>query len=117
MAVGIGQVRQVDIEELFAPGTTMLRVRDNQVSGPIGRQIAQVVQCASERSIAIGQMPAMRTFPSSVIPRTSHVFGLGQVFNTSDALGDVGQILSWSSHPDILPEEFRSSRIRIGLKH
>jgi hypothetical protein len=52
--VDLGQrvVRRVDIEELGAAGTAMLRVREMDLTGPTGNEIPDIVQHAREHGVS-----------------------------------------------------------------
>jgi len=93
----------------------MLGVGDNQVFGLVGGQVAQIVQRSCERAVAVGGMAALRTGPSPIVARAFDAFGFGKVFNTRNALGDVGQVFAGSSHPDVLHEERNPSWKIVGL--
>jgi hypothetical protein len=86
-------------------GTAMLRIGDNQVSGAIRRQVAQIVQGAGENLVSIRPMSA----PGAIAPLEAappmDKLGFRQVFDTRDSFADVSRVLAWSSHPDYLPED------------
>lgn len=93
----------------------MLGVGDNQLSRPIGRQVAQVMQGAREDLVAIGRMAAVRAPLVLEGALAADDLRLRQVFDTGDALGWVGPIAARSGHRDVLPEGLHPSGASIGL--
>gem|GEM_PF-5419685 len=61
-------------------------------------QVPQVVQHPLRSAVPIGTVSALRARLPSKIPAAFDDLRLGQVLHASDALGGVGQVLSWSRH-------------------
>ena len=93
----------------------MLGVGDNQVSRPIGGQIAQVMQGAREDLVSIGRVAALRAPAALERALAADDLRLRQVFETRDTLGRVRSIAARSGHRDVLPEGLHPSGTSIGL--
>ena len=76
----------------------MLGVGQDEVAGPPGDEIAQVVEGALEDPVAVGAVAAARAGPPPVVAAAFAELGLGQVLDAGDALGGVGQVFSGSWH-------------------
>src|SRR5262249_8176017 len=98
VTAGCSQVSHVSVEILAAAGAIVLGIDQDQVAGPPGQGIAQVVEGASHQPITIGAMAAVWAGPPPVISALATEFGLGQVLDASDALGGVGSVFAGSWH-------------------
>jgi hypothetical protein len=97
MAAGVGQVGRVDVE-LLAAAAAALRAEQEDVAGPAGEGIAQVVEGAAGDPVAVGAMTAPRSGAPAVIAAADADLGLGQVLGPIDADGRVGAIFAGSWH-------------------
>jgi hypothetical protein len=93
------------MEVLVTTGTAMLRKGDNQVPWTVSRQVAQIMQGASEDLVPIRRMPAPRAFAFLEAAPSVDDFGFGQILDTRDSFADISRILAGSSHRDHLPED------------
>jgi len=98
VAAGVGQIGHVGVEILAAAGAVVLGVKHDEVTGPSGEGIAQVVKSASELMIAVGAMATARTGPVLAIPALTADLGLGQILDAAGALGGVGSVFAGSGH-------------------
>src|SRR4051812_743642 len=103
MAAGVGQVGGVGVEVLAAAAAVVLRAEQDDVAGPAGEGIAQVVEGAAGDPVAVGAMAAPRAGAAAVIAAADADLGLGQVLGSSDADGRVGAIFAGSWH-GVTPE-------------
>jgi hypothetical protein len=71
---------------------------DNEVNGAVSAGVAEVMQGARAHRIAAGAMATARAGSRRPIATAPLDARLGQVFDTSDTLGDVRDILTWTSH-------------------
>ncbi len=78
MAAGVGQVGGVGVEVLAAVSAVVLRTEQDDVAGPPGEGIAQVVKGAADEPIAGGLATAMRAGPAAVVAARDADLGLGQ---------------------------------------
>jgi hypothetical protein len=98
MAAGGGQVGGVGVEVLAAGAAIVLRAEQDDVAGPLGEGVAQVVEGAADEPIAVGAVPAMRARAPAVVAAADADVGLGQILGTSDAESRVGAIFAGSGH-------------------
>src|SRR3990172_6907420 len=105
VAVGGGQVREINVEVLAATGTTMLGIGDHQFLGAVGGQITQVMQPSGEDLVPIGQMPTQGALAPLEAASAPDNLRLRQVFNTRDSFRRIRRILAGPCHPDYLPED------------
>jgi hypothetical protein len=97
-AVGQRQVGHVTGEATTAVEAAMAGESDDQVNGAVRAGIAEVMEGTSAHGIATGAVttaPAGSRRPVATAPFDAR---LGQVFDTRDALGDIRDILPWTSH-------------------
>jgi hypothetical protein len=100
---GVSAVRQRQVGEIDGKATAtleaaMAREGDHQVNGAVGPSITEVVEGARAHRIAAGAAATARAgsrWPVAPAPLDAR---LGQVFDTRDALGAVGNVLTWTSH-------------------
>src|SRR5918993_4739342 len=93
MAAGVGQGGRVGVEVPATAGAIVLGVDQDDVAGPPGEGIAQVVEGPSGQTITVGAMPAAGAGTPPVISALAADLGLGQVLDTGDTLGGVGSVL------------------------
>jgi hypothetical protein len=97
-----GQIGRVGVEIMPTAGAMMLRVGEVEFVGSPGHQVTQVVQEAFDAPQAIGSSAASGALTAFVVSATWDAFGLGQVLDTSDALGLVAKVFTGSGHGDVL---------------
>lgn len=97
-AVRQSQVGEIDGEATATSEAAMPRESDNQVNRAVGPSVTEVVQGARACGLAAGAVAAARARPRWPVATAPLNPRLGQVFDTRDALGDVGDILTWTSH-------------------
>ncbi len=71
---------------------------DNQINGTTGPSITEIMEGTTAHGIAArrdGDSAGKVARPVATAPLDAR---LGQVFNTRDALGDIRDILTWTSH-------------------
>jgi hypothetical protein len=98
VAVGQGQVGNVTGEAAATAEAAMAGESDNQVNGAVGPRIAEVMEGTGSDSIAAGAVATARAGSRRPVATTPLETRLGEVFDTSDALGDIRDIFSWTSH-------------------
>jgi len=74
----------------------MLGIDENDVPGPAGEGIAQIMKGATGHAIAVGAMPTAGARPPPVISALAGNLGLGQVLDASDPHSGVGSIFAGS---------------------
>jgi hypothetical protein len=104
MAAGVGQLGGVGVEVLAAAAAVVLRAEQDDVAGPAGEGITQVVESAANDPIAVGAVTAPRAGAAAVVAAADTDLGLGQVLGPVDAEGRVGAIFAGSWH-GVPPEE------------
>ena len=72
-----GQVGHVGVEELAAAGAIVLGIEHDQVTGPAGESVAEVVEGAAGRPVAVGAVAAARAGPATVVAAADADLGLG----------------------------------------
>jgi hypothetical protein len=72
--------------------------RDNQVNRVVGPSITEVMKGTGADGIATGAVATARAGSRRPVATASLDAGLGEVFDTCDALGDIRDIFPWSSH-------------------
>ena len=101
MTAGVGQVGGVGVEVLAAAAAVVLRTKQDDVAGPPGKGIAQVVEGAAGDPVAVGAVTTPRAGAPPVVAAPDADLGPGQVLGSIDAEGRVGAIFagSWHSAP------------------
>jgi hypothetical protein len=99
MASGEGQIGRVGVEIMAAVRAVMLRIDEVDIAGTPGLQVAQETFGAPQ---SIGSSAATRASAPFIVAAADDDFGLGQVFDTSDALCHVGKVFTRSGHGNIL---------------
>jgi hypothetical protein len=98
MTAGRGQVGAVGVEVPAALRAEVLGVGQDQVAGPPGDEIPEVVEGALEDPVAVGAVAAAGARTPPIVAAASAEFGLGQVLDAGKALGRVGEVFSGSWH-------------------
>ena len=110
LAVGQSQVGNITGEATAAVEAAMAGESDNQVNGVVGPSITEVMEGTGAHGIATGAVATARAGSRRPVAAAPLDARLGQVFDTGDPLGNIGDILTWTSHgcsPDA--NAFRSS--------
>jgi hypothetical protein len=97
-AVRQSQVGEIDGKTTATVEAAMTRESDNQVNRTVGPRITEVVEGTRAHGIATGTVATARAasrWPAATAPLDPR---FGQVFDTRDALTDVRDILTWTSH-------------------
>jgi hypothetical protein len=97
-AVGQGQVGKIDGKATTTAGAAMAGESDHQIDGPFRPGVTEVMQGATAHSVAAGAAGAARAAACRPVAAAPLDPRPGQVFDTSDALGDIRDILTWISH-------------------
>jgi hypothetical protein len=98
LAVGQGQVGNIGGEATATVEAAMAGERDHQIDGAFGPSIAEVVEGARANGVATGAVTTARAGSRRPIAAAPLDAWLGQVFDVSDALGDIRDILPRTSH-------------------
>jgi hypothetical protein len=72
----------------------MLGIDQDEITGPPGEGVAQVVESASCQAVSVGAMAASRAGPPTIIAALAGDLGLGQIVDASGALGGVGAVFA-----------------------
>ena len=94
VAVRQSQVRNVTGEAAATAETAMAGESDNQVNGVVGPSIPEVMKGPGSDSIAAGTMATTWAGSRRPVATTPLKARLGEVFDTGDALGGIGGVLS-----------------------
>jgi hypothetical protein len=100
VAAGVGQVGHVGVEVLAALRAEVLGVEHDEVAGPSGEGVAEVVEDAAGGPVPVGAVAAPRAGPAAVVPAPEADVGLGQIDDAGDALGGIGAVFAGSWHGD-----------------
>jgi hypothetical protein len=103
MAAGVGQVGGVGVEVLVAGAAIVLRAEQDDIAGPAGVGVAQVVEGAAGDPIPVGAVPAPRAGAAARVAAPDADLGLGQILDAIDTDGGVGAIFAGSGH-GVTPE-------------
>ncbi len=76
----------------------MPREGDQQIDRAVGTSVPEVVQSAAADGIASSTLSAPRAGARRPVAAAPFDAWLGQIFHTGDALGDIRNILAWTSH-------------------
>src|SRR5512135_3578657 len=87
VTAGVGHVGHVGVEVPAAPGAIVPGVEHDEVAGPSGEGVAEVVEGAAAPTIAVGAVAAARARPAAVVATAKADVGLGQVADPGDAFG------------------------------
>jgi len=100
-AVGQCQVGNVTGEATATAEAAMAGESDNQIDGAVGPCITEIMEGTGSHGVATGAVATVRTGARRPVATVSLDARLGEVFDTSDALGDIGYILTWITHPSL----------------
>src|SRR5512135_641301 len=100
VTAGVGQVGHVGVEVPAALGAAVPRVEHDDVAGPAGEGIAEVVEGAAAQPIAVGAGAAAWAGPAAVVAAADADVGLGQVVDAGNSLGGVGPVFAGSGHDE-----------------
>src|SRR5262249_23898492 len=98
VAVGQGQVGEIDRKATATPEAAMAREPDHQVNRAVGPSIPKVVNGPRAHGIATGAVATARPRPLRPVATAPLEPRFGQVFDTCDALGAIRDILTWTRH-------------------
>src|SRR3954465_15666249 len=98
LAVGQGQVGNITGEATATAEAAMAGERDHQVNGAFGPRITEVMEGTAAHGVAAGTVATARAGPRRPVATSPLDAWLGQVFDTRDPLGDIGDIFPWASH-------------------
>src|SRR6266478_106536 len=98
------QIRQINVEVLFASVTVMRRVGHQEINWVTSAHITQVMQRALSRFVPRGEMRAPGTRSLLLVAMIRHELGGGEVLDVGHPLGGVWYVSSRSVHNG-LPEE------------
>jgi hypothetical protein len=98
LAVGQSQVGNITGEATATAEAAMPRESDNQINGAVGPSITEVMEGPRAHGIAAGAVTTARAGARRPVATAPLNARLGQVFDTRDALGDIRDIFSWTSH-------------------
>jgi hypothetical protein len=94
VAAAVGQVGHVGVEVLAALRAVVPGMDHDEVAGPVGAGVAEVMEGAAAEAIAVGAVTAARAGAAAVVAAAGADDGLGQVLDAGDALGGVGSVLA-----------------------
>jgi hypothetical protein len=97
-AVGQSQVGDVTGEATAAVEAAMAGENDNQINGAVGPSITKVMAGTRAHGIAAGAVATARAGSRRPVATAPLDARFGQVFDTSDALGDIRDIFPWTGH-------------------
>ena len=98
VAAGVSQVGHVGVEVPAALRAEVPGVKHDEVAGPSGEGVSEVVEGAAAPTIAVGTVPAARTGPAAIVAAAEADVGPGQVVDAGDALGGIGAVFAGSWH-------------------
>jgi hypothetical protein len=98
LAVGQSQVGDITGEATATVEAAMAGDSDNQVDGAVGPSITEVMEGTGAHGIATGAVATARAGSRRPVAAAPLDARLGQVFDTSNALGDIRDIFHWASH-------------------
>jgi hypothetical protein len=98
LAVGQSQVGEIDGEATTTAEAAMAGESDHHIDGAFGPGIAEVMKGARVHGIATGAMATTRARSGWPVAAAPFDERLRQVFDTSNALGDIRDILTWTNH-------------------
>jgi hypothetical protein len=93
-----GQVGEVTGEAMATAEAAMAGECDKQIDGTVGPCITEVMEGTGTHSVAASAVATARAgacWPVATVPLDAW---LGEVFDTSDALGDIGYVLTGTTH-------------------
>jgi hypothetical protein len=87
---------------MAAVGTVRLRIGEEEIVRPPGHKISHVVQKTFDAAQSVGSSATTRARAAFVVPAAFDDCGFGQIFDTSDSLGNVGQVFTGCRHGNVL---------------
>jgi hypothetical protein len=96
------QIGHVSVEIMAAAGAVMLRIGEEEIVGPSRHKISHVVQKTGDAPQSVGSSAAPRAGTAFVVVAAVADGGFGQILNTSDSFGNVGQIFTGCGHGTVL---------------
>src|SRR5437868_8266191 len=97
-AVGQSQVGDIAGEAAATAEAAMARESDNQINGSVGPSIPEVMEGTRAHGKAAGAVTTARAGSRRPVATAPLDARPGQVFDTGDPLGNIGDILSRTSH-------------------
>jgi predicted regulator of Ras-like GTPase activity (Roadblock/LC7/MglB family) len=98
MALGQGQIGQVDGKVTAAVTAVMFGVANNEVKRMAGARVTQVVQGARGNSVASSAEAAAATTACRIVAASTLDTRLGKILDVCNALGDVGYVFAGTKH-------------------
>jgi hypothetical protein len=98
LAVRQSQVSQITGEATATAEAAMAGESDHQINGAVGPSITEIMEGTAAHGVATGAVATARAKSRRPVAMTPLQARLGQVFNTSDPLGDIRNILTRTSH-------------------
>jgi hypothetical protein len=102
VAAGSGQVGAVGVEVPAALRAEVLGVGQDEVAGPPGDEVAEVVEGPLEDPVTVGAVATSWARPPPIVAAAFTELGPGQVLDAGNALGGVGQVFSGSGQGAVL---------------
>jgi hypothetical protein len=96
--VGQSQVGNIDGKATTTVEAAMAGERDHQSDGPLSPGIAEIMQSAGAHGITTGAVVTVRAGSCRPVTAAPLDAWPGQVFDTSDTLSDIRNILARTSH-------------------
>jgi hypothetical protein len=102
-AAGVAAVRQSQVGKIAGEATATVEAAmagesDNEVHGMVGPSIPEVMERAAAHGIAASAVSTARAGSCWPVAAATFAARLGKVFDTSDALGGIGDVLTWTAH-------------------
>lgn len=98
LTVGQSQIGEIDGEAAATAGAAMAGESDHQIDGVTGPGVTEVMHGAGAHDVATGAVGTARAASRGPVAAATLEARLGQVFDTGDTLGDIGDILTWPVH-------------------
>jgi hypothetical protein len=98
---------------MAAVGTVRLRIGEEEIVRPPGHKISHVVQKTFDAAQSVGSSATTRARAAFVVPAAFDDCGFGQIFDTSDSLGNVGQVFTGCRHGNVLQVRLSSPGYRL----
>lgn len=80
----------------------MLRIGEEEIVGPPRHKISHVVQKTGDAPQSVGSSAATRAGAAFGVAAAFEAGGFGQILDTSDSFGNVGQIFTGCRHGTVL---------------
>jgi len=98
LAVGQSQVGKIGGKATATTEAAMAGESDEQINGPFGASIAEVMQGTAGHGVASGAVATAPAGARRPVATATLDARFGQVFDAGDAFGDIRDILSWTGH-------------------